>query len=175
MANASAAPEEKAKAQAARRQWARENRDKIRGYARDYYHRNKDLIRQRLDAKVVPAGKPDTAACRQCGVEKPFDAQHFAERRDNKWLLNYTCRTCVNEQMLARSVARTYGITLAQAREMRSKACEICGSREDLHIDHCHTRGHVRGVLCSGCNRGIGCFGDDPDRLRAAARYCEER
>lgn len=39
------------------------------------------------------------------------------------------------------------------------------------HIDHCHTTGKVRGILCSGCNLAIGHAKDNPDRLRKLAEY----
>jgi hypothetical protein len=57
--------------------------------------------------------------------------------------------------------------------------CKICGRPETckgknhLSIDHCHTTGDVRGLLCNQCNRGIGWFRDNPQQLRAAAEYLE--
>jgi hypothetical protein len=42
-----------------------------------------------------------------------------------------------------------------------------------FHADHDHKHGHVRGLLCSRCNRGIGSFFDSPALLRAAATYLD--
>lgn len=54
--------------------------------------------------------------------------------------------------------------------------CAICQTElledsPDISIDHCHTEGHVRGLLCALCNVGLGSFQDDPERLRAAIAY----
>lgn len=51
--------------------------------------------------------------------------------------------------------------------------CKICGNKFDyrLHVDHCHTTGKVRGLLCRGCNTGLGQFQDDPRILREAINY----
>ena len=52
--------------------------------------------------------------------------------------------------------------------------CEICGSapgKGKLALDHCHTTGHIRGLLCLSCNVALGHFRDDPDRLRRAIKY----
>jgi hypothetical protein len=57
--------------------------------------------------------------------------------------------------------------------------CAICQTdkpgqgRRNLHVDHDHEFGHVRGLLCVACNRMIGLAGDSPAMLRAAAAYIE--
>ncbi len=44
-------------------------------------------------------------------------------------------------------------------------------ARNKAVVDHCHKSGKVRGVLCNGCNIGLGAFEENPDRLRAALEY----
>lgn len=40
-------------------------------------------------------------------------------------------------------------------------------------VDHCHTTGKVRGLLCAECNKGLGNFKDNPVSLRNALEYLE--
>ena len=69
-----------------------------------------------------------------------------------------------------------FGITLADY-EAIAKAqggvCAVCCQPAVLAVDHCHTTGKVRGLLCMPCNTAIGQFRDDPALLRAAAIYVE--
>lgn len=40
-------------------------------------------------------------------------------------------------------------------------------------VDHDHKTGNIRGLLCSGCNKGLGLFKDDPLILVKAKEYVE--
>lgn len=73
---------------------------------------------------------------------------------------------------------KAYGLTVAQYDEMVAACggkCAVCGriprERERLHVDHNHTTGKVRGLLCNQCNAGIGLLGDAPEGLRRAIEY----
>lgn len=52
--------------------------------------------------------------------------------------------------------------------------CAICGSSAralNLHVDHNHDTGAVRGLLCQRCNHGIGLLREVPELLHRAAEY----
>lgn len=69
---------------------------------------------------------------------------------------------------------RTYNLTLEEYEQLEKSqngGCAICGSVTRLAIDHSHTTGEVRGLLCHNCNRGLGMFADDTTRLKAAIKY----
>lgn len=78
--------------------------------------------------------------------------------------------------------ARKYGISKEKAIEYREQDnCDICGRHRSeerygtLHIDHDHQTGEVRGVLCNGCNRGIGFFQENVAVMAAAIEYLNRR
>jgi hypothetical protein len=73
-----------------------------------------------------------------------------------------------------------YGITPERYDAMSAAQegkCAICAKQYPegmrLDVDHCHTTGTVRGLLCRGCNTSIGKLRDDPVLLRRAASYIE--
>jgi len=52
--------------------------------------------------------------------------------------------------------------------------CAICGKQEknkSLAIDHDHTTGKTRGLLCQKCNRALGGFCDDIQVVKNALTY----
>lgn len=72
-----------------------------------------------------------------------------------------------------------YGLTEACLEAMLAEQgghCAICsakepGGRGTWHVDHCHTSGHVRGLLCQACNLMLGHVQDSVDTLLAAVEY----
>jgi recombination endonuclease VII len=72
---------------------------------------------------------------------------------------------------------RRYGIKWRQKAlvfEASDGLCALCYDAPATQIDHDHVTGRIRGALCADCNRGLGCFGDDPERLRLAVEYLTE-
>lgn len=72
---------------------------------------------------------------------------------------------------------RTYNLSKEEYEALlkdQNNACAIC-SRELLvvNVDHCHETNKIRGLLCPECNRGLGLFYDNAERLTLAARYIE--
>jgi hypothetical protein len=61
-------------------------------------------------------------------------------------------------------------------RERENFSCMICGVTEEeigkrLDVDHCHSTGKVRGVLCNPCNTTLGHAKDNIAILEAAIEY----
>lgn len=133
---------------------------------------NKRAFRHRNGAKpslARPCANPDCC----------LDISH--KNADARYCSNKCFTTCVtSEQKRAWYLSRTYGITLDDYQRMvmeQGGACSICERTDPIcryglwHIDHCHTTGAVRGLLCMMCNVGIGQFQDDPARVRSAIEY----
>ncbi len=81
---------------------------------------------------------------------------------------------------------KTYNITALEFNSMwegQNGCCAICQvkleprgrSKNSAAIDHNHKTREVRGILCRGCNHGIGHLGDNPETLIAAAEYLKKK
>lgn len=81
-----------------------------------------------------------------------------------------------------RRLERDYGLTQEDYNTMvknQNNRCAICDKPggfglEKLVIDHCHTTGKVRGLLCRLCNNSLGGFRDKIEILKSAVRYLEK-
>lgn len=118
-------------------------------------------------ALVVPVGHK---WCASCETVKPLD--------DFRQKSNY-CKPC----HLDSNRRALYGMAKGDYERMYAEQdgrCAICRRKcrrggETLCVDHDHKTGAIRGLLCNDCNRSLGGFGDDPERLRSAANYVEGR
>lgn len=76
-------------------------------------------------------------------------------------------RTKRNKEEITSSILfKKYGITIHDYNRMleeQSFSCKICQTSHEqfktkLAVDHCHTTGKVRGLLCTKCNLSVGYY-----------------
>jgi hypothetical protein len=81
---------------------------------------------------------------------------------------------------LSRHLKKCYGMSRADydaLLESQGGVCAVCGKppKKTLCVDHCHSTGTIRGLLCRKCNLGLGCLADDQATLIAALAYLGHR
>lgn len=143
----------------------------------ELYRRNKG-IRPHREVPILTdiSGNPTHRECSRCQKMLPLD--EFHKHNGGTAFLNRHpyCKTCSSE----RHLIHKYGLTLADKTRMHQEqdgSCAICRelvALEDIHVDHCHTSGKVRGLLCGACNKALGLLKDDPKRCMFMMRYLSE-
>jgi hypothetical protein len=134
--------------------------------------------------------------CQMCNLTKPVEQFHKskqtkdgrfsycapckveANRRSNKKLLTEN-REKFLDQRKNWHLKKTYGITLDEYKTIvmeQGGVCAVCLKNEKQHyrqlaVDHDHTTGKVRGLLCHDCNRALGFLKDDVNYLKRAIEY----
>jgi hypothetical protein len=141
----------------------------------------------RCDACRAEVNRQKQARWREANPER---AREIYQKSNDKRLADPEFRRRKREA----EVARNYGITPEKFRALEAAQgglCAICQQpprgkspgkvradepRRDasLHVDHCHTSGRVRGLLCGNCNTMIGLAGEDSKVLLAAVEYLEK-
>lgn len=87
-------------------------------------------------------------------------------------------QTCSEECRKLHRKLVYYNISIDQYFEyinQYGKKCYICGHTQVIHIDHCHSTGRFRGILCRNHNVALGLFSDSVDDLISAAQYLKDR
>jgi hypothetical protein len=120
-----------------------------------------------------PQGSFKNKDCKWCGESfTPIAPSH-----------HYCSLNCRKDSHGDNHYMRKYGISIKWVQDQLDKQawkCAICREfgfkmRGDhvsgLNVDHCHTTGKVRALLCHNCNRGLGLFQENTDYLLAAINY----
>lgn len=76
----------------------------------------------------------------------------------------------------SKKLFRLYGINLEQYQtllKIQFDRCAICKEKKDetLQVDHSHSTGKIRGLLCHSCNTAIGLMKDNKNLLNNAINY----
>jgi len=137
----------------------------------------------------------NTKECTVCKEIKHLDEYYKNSKRHD----NYSprCKTCMDAYKQSWTVGKEndiklrnentrllqrYNITSEDYKVLLHKqdyCCAICGnapeegraSSKKLSVDHCHTTGAIRGLLCQKCNTALGLFNDSAEIIKKALNY----
>ena len=165
------------------------NREDALKYNREYYQKNREKYREQ-GLERYKNKKPELRA---------YYKEYYAKNKDKviaRQLENYHKNNA--EMRIRRAkwreknkgriqndyLQRRYGITTEEREAIFQKqggCCRLCGATENndsrgvqLHVDHCHKTGKVRGILCNECNMMLGFAKDNVTILEAAIEYLKE-
>ncbi len=143
------------------------------------------------------AVREETKQCSQCGETKRIGDFYLSSNRKGP---RPKCKVCHcaecrerwhnSESLRERNydgwLRRTYDISLEDYNAMADSQgwlCAICGddpkvvyanksrNAQRLVLDHCHTTGRIRGLLCGPCNRALAPLERSPVWVRRAVAY----
>jgi len=130
-----------------------------------------------------------TKYCKSCDTTKPID--DFYLRNKTSMVRHSTCKECDKKRVKENhdpvayrnaELQRRYGITQQDYEVMiaeQNNQCAICNTTEPggrhnrgyFVVDHCHTTGKVRKLLCNNCNTALGLVGDNTHILQKMIEY----
>jgi hypothetical protein len=133
-------------------------------------------------------------SCKRCGVLKPMS--DYYKTTDRKSGRKTICKECIKKDPLTDKrkeqmreyckeyhLKTKYNLTKEDYNKKlieQNHKCDICGvdekdaARGKLLVDHCHTTGVIRGLLCNNCNTGIGFLKDSIPTLSKAITYLDK-
>lgn len=144
----------------AQKRYYEKNREKILARKRAWEEQNAEVIRKKRREDYLNNSEKRRAASKKWKGENPDKVAAY--RLDGN--------------------LRRYGLTFAEKEAMltaQGNRCACCGSddprgKNGWHVDHCHTTGKVRGLLCLYCNVALGKVQDSVDHLNKLIAYLEK-
>jgi hypothetical protein len=165
-----------------------EAREAQRKRARKHYEKHRDAL---LEGQRQIRRDP-VAGDEKRRRERERIANLSPEERERRAQLNrdwYRRNPRSSKKNTERHLQFRYGLTPAGWQEMfdaQGGCCYLCADplpadKRQIHVDHDHVCCSsnrscgtcIRGLACEGCNTGVGCFRDDPERMRRVADNLE--
>ena len=144
-------------------------KEQRRAYMHAYYTANKEKFRPKSQEKREQYNE----SRRKKYATDPEMQQKYREAAKS-W-------SASNPEKRKTQRVKQYGIDGPEYDRMlhdQGGVCAICKSPSTgdkrggrFHVDHCHTTGKVRGLLCLSCNHGLGKFKDSTESLKRAIEY----
>lgn len=132
-------------------------------------------------------------ACPTCKLQK--ESEEFGRDKSKKDGLNYYCKPCVRvrqqkwktdnpaqHKKLERKsyLKKRWGLSVDEYQKMseaQDHRCAICRQPESenrsMAVDHDHSTGKIRGLLCRPCNTSLAQF-ENTDSLQRAVEYLKK-
>lgn len=146
-----------------------------------YYNKEKPKT---LKISLPVTTNPLTKYCKKCKLEK--NKSEFDLSVNSKDGFRKYCQSCLSltKRLKKRNPYRfkRYGITNEEYTRLmieQNHQCKLCLTPQQdlsnqLAVDHCHTTGKIRGLLCISCNMALGHLRDNPRLCLKAADYLLE-
>jgi len=116
------------------------------------------------------------AQCRPCSIKSNY--KYRDKEHQKKYKVNYYKK---NPLRKLTNDLKKYGLTVEKYNSMlesQHNSCAICSHQnipgKRMFVDHCHSSGTVRGLLCSSCNFLLGQAKDSKEVLSKAIIYLEK-
>ncbi len=147
--------------------------------------------RRRVQYDTPPPGAPEAKTCSKCNLSKSHREFTRTGREGPRGLSSHckSCEAAADSARYRRNLEESrrksrasyyknnYGITeedYLRMREAQNGRCAICRMTAGLlRVDHDHSTGLVRGLLCHNCNVGLGHFKDNIELIDSAKRYLD--
>lgn len=142
------------------KKWSSMNKEKKTKYLQKYYQENKDKF------KVINATRYKSNPKKHIEYSQKWRKQNPDQFRGtllkSRFWPNLSWQESLNQ----------YNALLKN----QNYSCGICHKHKstfnkELAVDHCHTTGKVRGLLCDSCNKGLGLLGDSLQAVKSALNY----
>lgn len=151
-------------------------------YQKWWHEQNPGRLQERLAKRRPASCHPDrpvlardlcgTCYRRQWRLENP-GKEWVRQNHANK--IAYGAKTTRERKTI---MVKRYGLTIEQYEAMveaQGGACAVCGTQpKRLQIDHCHTTGKVRSLLCPNCNSALAHAKESEERLLALIAYLRQ-
>ena len=132
-------------------------------------------------SKRLTSGKVSVRSyCKGCG-RKERDAWRKSSTKDNERNKAYNKTNA--EEIRGKKLAKNYWPNLTWQEALagwnrlyvqQNGLCAFGHKATKLHVDHCHTSGKPRGLLCYNCKIGLGRFKDNTEVLEKASAYLKK-
>ena len=155
------------------KKWNKKNRDKRRQYEKNWNDKNKERTREtarnsyykRKDKVTKYRNQPEIIKMRQDYQKEYLSRSNIKEQKKRK----------IREYQLIKK----YNLTIEQHNKIlasQDNRCDICKETfiDTPRVDHDHTTGKVRGLLCSQCNTSIGGLRDSILIVESALNYLKK-
>lgn len=115
------------------------------------------------------------ATCENTRAKAIARSEEFRKNNPEEHKIRYKAYTKKSStKRKAYNLAKLYGITVAQKdllAEQQGHACAICYQIKPLNVDHDHSTGIVRQLLCSACNTALGLLKENVTTVEALLAY----
>lgn len=133
------------------------NRDRLKKYRIDWYFRTKNKRKKYIKQQRIK------------------NRGYHIEKNKIWYMNNYNKEKIRNAHLKSK-----YGITIDEYNNLLKKQnykCDICKNKynnKNLCVDHNHTTGKIRGLLCNKCNFIIGCSNENIEILKNSIKYIKK-